>query len=484
MITIQNTDGERRVLVLDSPFAIDESPDFPEYLFDVVFIVNESAEETKTILGSINPVTSAKCCYKPLFVSASLKGKMGNYDEIIDGYADDWNSLEVLTAVENLIAYRNQIGLGTQEDPILSSNQFFIRLTRFLISRKKTELVPKLDVSASTGYVIPVFDLFYRLGHYELSEYFVFMQSMTEKGLFRTSKFVNKVFLCPTCLNSHILFLQSCPKCGQSAIHTEEVIHHFRCANVSPEHTYNFGGQLRCPKCHKMLRHIGMDYDRPTTIHTCSTCGNTFIEPKMKSVCTNCHNNHDADELIPQDIYLYEITSEGRQSVISPNIGFTIYTEFYDNYIEYNRFVNRIRLLAEQKFSGNIKGDLLVGKIWILNEQDETLPIRPESVEQVCMYFPNNKVSAANNITYIGNIVRDYSGDTEEEIINFQVLLSETIRAIQPTLNPGEKICYTYMKLMGNQSTIEDFLKEMNYISVTPDDSVAYDAAAVKPAEA
>lgn len=475
MITIQNTDGDRKVLLLDTPFALDESPDFPEYLFDMVFITNPSAEETKTIMGTINPVTSIKCCYKPLFVSASLKGKMGNYDEIIDGYADDWNSLEVLTQVENLLAYRNQIGLSTQEDPILSSNQFFIRLTRYLISRKKTELVPKLDVSASTGYVIPVFDLFYRMGMYELSEYFVFMQSMTEKGLFRTTKFVNKVFLCPTCLNSHLLYLQSCPKCGQSAIHTEEVIHHFRCANVSPEHTYNFGGQLRCPKCHKMLRHIGMDYDRPTTIHTCGICGNTFIEPKIKTVCTSCHNYHDADELIPQDINIYEITSDGRQAIISPSIGFTIYTEFYDNYIEYNRFVNRIRLLAEQKFSGNINGDLLVGKIWILNENDETVPIRPESIEQVCMYFPNNKVSAANNITYIGSIIRNYTGDTEEDIINFQVLLSEAIRAAQPMLNPGEKICYTYMKLQGNQSTIEDFLKEMNYISPNPDDCVEYD---------
>ena len=484
MITIQKNDGDRKVLVLDSPFALDESPDFPEYLFDVIFITNESAEETKTILNNINPVTSTKCCYKPLFVARSLEGKMGNYDEIIDGYADDWNDMEVLTKVENILDYRSQLGLTTQEDPILSSNQFFIRLTRYLISRKKTELVPKLDVSASTGYVIPVFDLFYRLGQYELSEYFVFMQSMTEKGLFRTTKFVNKVFLCPTCLNSHLLYLQSCPKCGQSAIHTEEVIHHFRCANVSPEHTYHFGGQLRCPKCHKMLRHIGMDYDRPTTIHTCSTCGNTFIEPKTKTICTNCENTHNADELIPQDINIYEITSDGRQSVISPNIGFTIYTEFYDNYIEYNRFVNRVRLLAEQKFSGNINGDLLVGKVWILNKDEETMPIRSESIEQVCTYFPNNKVSAANNMIYVGSVIRNYRGDTEEDIINFQVMLAEAIRAIQPSLNPGEKVCYTYQKLQGNQSTIDDFLKEMDYVSVNPDDCVEYDPAAVKKEDA
>ena len=473
MITIQNNDGDRRVLLLDSPFALDESPDFPEYLFDVVFIVNESVEETKTILNIINPVTSTKCCYKPLFVSSSLKGKMGGYDEIIDGYADNWNDMDVLTTVENIINYNTLIGLAATEDPILSSNQFFIRLTRYLISRKKTVLEPKLDVSASTGYVIPVFDLFYRLGQYELSDYFVFLQSMAEKGMFRATKFVNKVYLCPTCLHSHVLYIQTCPQCGQSSVQTEEVIHHFRCANVSPEHTYNFGGQLRCPKCNKILRHIGMDYDRPAIIHTCNTCGNTFIEPKTKTLCTSCHQTHDVEELIPQDFNIYEITSEGKQSIISPNIGFTIYTEFYDNYIEYNRFVSRIRLLAEQKFSGNIDGDLLVGKIWILNEQGETMSIRPEGIELVCLYFPNNKVSVANNITYVGSVIRHHQGiDIEEEIINFQVMMSETLRAALSILKPGERICYTYMKLQGNQSTIGDFIKEMDYISPTPDDSV------------
>ena len=478
MITIQNNDGDRRVLLLDSPFPLDESPDFPEYLFDVVFIVNGSAEETKTILNSINPVTSGKCCYKPLFVSASLKNKMGNYEDIIDGYADDWNSMDVLTKVEEIIEHNDKLGLKSQEDPILTSNQFFIRLTRFLISRHKTVLEPKLDVSASTGYVIPVFDLFYRLGKYELSEYFVFMQSMMEKGIFRAAKFINRVYLCPNCLHSHMLHIKTCPKCGQSAIHTEEVIHHFRCGNVSPEHTYNFGGQLRCPKCHKTLQHIGVDYDRPAIIYSCGTCGNTFIEPKTKTICTSCHEVHDAEELIPQDINVYEITPEGRQSIISPSIGFAVYTEFYDNYIEYNRFVSRIRLLAEQKFNGNIKGDLLVGKIWIMNENEETVPIRSETIEIACMYFPSNKVSAANNMTYIGVIIRNYTGDTDEGIINFQVMMAETIRAAVAILKPGEKVCYTYQKLQGNHTTIDDFIKDMDYVAVTPDDVAYYDKVA------
>ena len=115
---------------------------------------------------------------------------------------------------------------------------------------------------------------------------------------------------------------------------------------------------------------------------------------------------------------------------------------------------------------------LLVGKIWILNEEGETMPIRPEEIELVCLYFPNNKVSAANNITYVGSVIRDIKGgDTEEEIINFQVMMSETLRASVSILKPGETICYSYMKLQGNQSTVNDFIKEMDYISPTPDDT-------------
>ncbi len=474
MITLQNNDGGKHVLLLDSPFALDESPDFPEYIFDVVFVLNESVEETKTILSSINPITSNKCCYKPLFVSSSLKGKMGNYDEIIDGYYDDWNDKNAIAKMEEIAKRREETGLTTQEDPITSSNQFFIRLMRYLISRNRNELEPKLDVSASIGYVIPIFDLFFRQGQYQLSEYFVFMQSMTEKGYLRTTRFVNKVHLCPTCMHSHLLYIHSCPKCGQSQIQNEEVIQHFSCGNITPEHTYNFGGQLRCPKCHLMLKHIGVDYDRPTIVHTCSSCGNTFLKPKTKAICTNCQNTTESAELIPEDINVYEITSEGRQSLVSSNIGFTIYTEFYDNYLEFSRFANRIRLLAEQKFNGRILGDILVGKVWILNEKGETQPIRPELIALLCKYFPNNKVSAANNITYAGAVVYNYTGDTEEGIINFQVMLSETIRAALPILYPGEKICYTYMKLQGNSLTIDDYIKEMNYISNKPDDMIEY----------
>ena len=52
-------------------------------------------------------------------------------------------------------------------------------------------------------------------------------------------------------------------------------------------------------------------------------------------------------------------------------------------------------------------------------------------------------------------------------------MMSETLRASVPILKPGETICYSYMKLQGNQSTVNDFIKEMDYISPTPDDTAS-----------
>ncbi len=481
MITIQNNDHERRILLLDNQFALEESPDFPEYLFDAVFIFNDSVEQTQNILNEINPVTSQKCCYKPFFVSRSLQGKMGDYDTIIDGYYDDWNEKEALNKVEDIMNRRNELGLNTPEEKILSSNQLFVRMTRYLIIRNDLTMTPVLENASSTGYVIPIYNLFYKLGWYNLSESFVFVQSMVEKGYFRTAQFINRIYLCPKCQHSHLLYIESCPKCNNSMIHSEEVIHHFRCANITPEHTYNFGGQLRCPKCHQMLHHIGVDYDRPATVFTCDVCNNSFLQAKMQALCSNCHSVEDVKSLIPINIYVYEITKEGIYAITSLNIGFSVYTEFYDNFLEFGRFVNRIRLLAEQKFSGRILGDVLVGKIWIIDSTAATVRNRAELLAQVCQYFPNNKVSAANNITYINAIVTDYKGDQEQAALDFQIMLSEAIRAAVYVLRPGEKICYTYMKLEGNGSNIDDFLNDLNFVATTPDDSVDYDPTAVNP---
>lgn len=464
MITIQNNKRQRRILIFDSAFNLEESNDFLREMFDAVFILTPSADEVKSILHTINPVTSNKCCYKPFLVSRSLKGQLDEYDKLIDDYTYDIDDDETLDIVDEIINHIGRIGLQPDDNQSVSGNLFFIRLYRYLISRHIYNLTPELNGMSSMGYTIPIFELFFQQEAYSLNEYIMFNQSLLEKGYIRTVSFINKIYLCPRCLHSHLLYIENCPHCHRSSIKSEEVIHHFRCANISPEHTYNFGGQLRCPKCHQMLRHIGVDYDRPSVVYTCANCENTFLQPHMAAICTSCDNHAGVSELTPHDITAFGITEEGCRAIVSPNIGFTIYTDFYDNYMDFERFVGKLRLLSELKMNGTEGEDANVEiiKIWILNGKEETCLLESDFIALFCKCFPTYRVSSANNMVYIKSTLYDGELGNTEFIAKLNALLYKAALSI----GVDERICYVTSRLSGN---MEKFTDSLNYISPFPD---------------
>lgn len=463
MITIQNNKRQRRILIFDSMFNLEESNDFPRELFDAVFVLASSADEVKSILNIINPVTSRKCCYKPFLVSRDLKGQLDEYDELIDCYTYDIDDSETLDTVDGIIHHVEHIGLQPDEHRFLSGNLFFIRLYRYLISRGVYRLTPVLNGLSGMGYTIPLFELFFRLGAYSLNEYILFNQSLLEKRYTRIVGFINKIYLCPQCLHSHLLYIENCPRCHSSAIRSEEVIHHFRCANISPEHTYNFGGQLRCPKCHRLLHHIGVDYDRPSVVYSCSNCENTFLQPRMTAVCTTCQNRSDVSALTPYDVSAFEITQEGCEAIVSPNIGFTIYTDFYDNYMEFERFVGRLRMLSNLKGTGETDADIEVIKVWILNAEEETCPPTSDFIARLCKRFPTYRFSSANHMVYLKNAGYEEGGQSDAKLAGQLDLILDGMTLL---LSPGERICYAVARCNGN---IEEFVHNLHYVEPFPD---------------
>lgn len=471
MITIQNNKRQRRILIFDGAFNLEESNDFTGEMFDAVFIFTSSPDEVKAILHTINPVTSRKCCYKPFLASRDLKGKLGEYDELIDNYTYDIDDSNTLDIVDEIINYVKGIGLQADDNRFLSGNLFFIRLFRYLISRRICHLTPKLNGVSSMGYTIPIFELFFRQGAYNLNEYITFNQSLLEKKYIRSVQFINKIYLCPKCLHSHLLYIENCPHCHSSAIKSEEVIHHFRCANISPEHTYNFGGQLRCPKCHQLLRHIGVDYDRPSVVYTCSNCENTFLQPHMTAVCTSCEHHTDITDLTPYDIIAFEITPEGQEAIISPNIGFTVYTDFYDNYLEFERFVGKLRMLSELRNTGGTDIGIEVVKIWILNTEEETCSLNSDFIALFCKKFPTYRISSANNMVYIKNAI--YVDDEDDNSLDktFIEKLDAVLYEASSTIKPDERICYVMSASAGN---IEKFVHNLQYISPFPNKIFAF----------
>lgn len=453
--------------MLDNAYGLDESHDFTAEMFDAVFVYASSPEEVKAIMRTINPVTSVKCCYKPFIALKSVKGRMGEYDELIDHYTYDIDDIDSLDTVDEIIKATQDAGVVTDHNRTHSANIFFIRLCRYLISRGRTRLEPVLQENSSMGYVIPIFELFFEQQAFTLSEYITFYQSMLERGFIKVLRFINKIYLCPKCLRSHLLYIECCPRCHHSLIKSEDVIHHFRCANISPEHTYNFGGQLRCPKCHQLLRHIGVDYDRPSVVYTCQHCDNMFLQPQMTVVCTSCHTTTDVSDLTPHDITAFELTPLGREHIVSPNIGFTIYTDFFDNYIDYDRFVSRLRLLAElNEVNAGVQTVMDVAKIWLLDDNETTCQPSDELIAHFCRQFPTHKVSSAGNMIYVKGIVNNRDGEDAEYSQQFRDAIENAMQQATATLHDGERICYT---LASPNEGIDAFLASLSFVEPYPD---------------
>lgn len=468
MITIQTNKRNKRILMLDNTFNLDDNQDFSPTMFDAVFIVSSSPDEVKTILNSVNPVTSVKCCYKPFLALKSVKDDLDEYVELIDLFTYDIDDVESLDVVDETISRTEKAGLTKDYERITSGNIFFIRLCRYLISRGKTRFEPELHEDSSLGYVIPIFELFFNQGAYTLSEYIMFYQSLVEKGYIKVLRFVNKIYLCPNCLRSHLLYIESCPRCHNSSIKSEDVIHHFRCANISPEHTYNFGGQLRCPKCHQLLRHIGVDYDRPSVVYTCSHCDNMFLQPQMSVICTSCHSASEVSDLTPHDITAFEFTPAGREAIVSPNIGFTIYTDFFDNYMEYARFTGRLRLLSEvSNADSSIDTSLAVARVWVLDDNETTVQLRGDIISLFCKRFPTHKVSSANNMVYIKGLVDKEDGFGAKNNDDFRAEIEQALWQASTLLLDNERIAYTLTAPVGNG--IDEFLATLRFVSPMPD---------------
>lgn len=241
---------------------------------------------------------------------------------------------------------------------------------------------------------------------------------------------------------------------------------------------------LICPKCHRQLRHIGVDYDRPATIYSCKTCGNSFSSPLTKATCCYCEKTSDVQNLIPRDVVYLEITAEGIRALTQGGVNFSQFVNMYDNFMEYNNFINRVkRQITEIYVTDPLC--LMVGKIWILNSNKETIKI-PDSIQgHLCRLLPNHKVSYNNNIFYVGNLIVGDEEPTEEEQ-NFRNDLSRVIHRLRYDIEQGQRVCYMVDIInSGEITTLEEYIHVLGFVAAIPDDSYGYadKEEVVKPKE-
>lgn len=343
---VTNSRG-RRIIIINRPVNVGKVSELDDEDFDAIYIniAHNSYEENRLLVRWLSPTRVDKCFLKPRFATSSLEGVMSFAAYLIDGFCEsplDNSFTDFIEEVYNNID-RYNINRELTND-LSTTSRVLANIVKFDISRGRLTYTNYMIRGVAEGYS-RVYLAWYdnqETIHYE--ERAKFQMKLEELGFAEKSRFIDRVHVCPKCGDSHLLFIECCPKCHRSDISQEQMIHHFRCANISPESTYAYDGQLVCPKCKHVLRHIGVDYDRPATVYTCP-CGNTFLASAMKVICTNCRSELTPDELNPKDVWEYKFTSAGLAAFATDEALFQIESnDIYSGRSTYDNLIESIRI--------------------------------------------------------------------------------------------------------------------------------------------
>ena len=187
-----------------------------------------------------------------------------------------------------------------------------LRFLRFLYTRQAPSR-PVLRRESRFGYVHP-----FLYAQFPTPDDLRLFDAITvlEKEQLIAGTFFERLRQCNRCRSVFLNFRESCPKCRSANLTPHETIHHFVCGYVGPESDFAQDDNLLCPKCGKLLRHIGVDYDRPSSVFTCNACGTSFQDPVVDARCFHCGHLAAAENLVIHDEKVFEITPAGENFAV------------------------------------------------------------------------------------------------------------------------------------------------------------------------
>lgn len=347
---VTNSNG-RRILIVNKVLDVDRTPELHDDDFDAIYIniAHRAYEENRLIARWTSPMRVEKCYLKPRFATSSLEEFMHFASYLIDGFCATPFDDRFTDYIEEVYNNLEKFGIKREiHNDLQTTAKFLSNLVKYDISRGRLSYTNHTIRGLAKGYTAAYLAWYDNQESLQHDERMKFNLKMEELGFAEKSKFIDRIHTCPNCGHSHLLFVESCPRCSSSNIHQESIIHHFRCANVSPESTYENDGELRCPKCKKILRHIGVDYDRPAMVYTCLDCNNTFLSSAMRVVCSNCGNITSPDKLIPVDVWEYRLTRTGLAAFATDDALLQIESkDIYSGHSTYEEFSNAIASFAD-----------------------------------------------------------------------------------------------------------------------------------------
>jgi diguanylate cyclase (GGDEF)-like protein len=244
-------------------------------------------------------------------ISDKEKGfDLGAFDYILKPYDPD----DLLIRVKAIIS-RTRI-LQSALPTISTLDLKKIELLKRLSETPDKELIPLPDINSSFGYSYPEAQNIFAASAAETDQHLV---DLALRGCLEKS-FHTNVHLCPFCNVYNLNFIEVCPDCKNPDITMTELIHHFKCAYVGPKQEFQRGMQLICPKCEGVLRHIGVDYEKPSESFVCNVCAVVFSEAEVNCFCLSCRKQFKLAEAILRSVNRYKITQRGKMAAATGNL--------------------------------------------------------------------------------------------------------------------------------------------------------------------
>lgn len=298
----------------------------------------EFSYEMGKVISQIRTSNSKKTYLVPVFFFNEPDEIPEKFIELCDGIVRSPNDPKISSVSERILK-------SIDELPNIALPHYATRVLtkalRFVYTRKR-ELRPIIDIGNPYGFIYPFIDV-HIVQDQSVQEILPLLTDAETEGYF-SSTFVDRVHLCPDCFAVYHNIRELCPSCTSPQLKTENIMHHFVCAYVGPESDFVVEGSLVCPKCKKVCRHIGVDYDKPSMAYECQDCKQFFQEPVMEAFCMNCKAHNGLEDLLPYDVFSFKLTSLGKEIAKSGISSSTLKDEtFFPGYIPYKIFTSYLQ---------------------------------------------------------------------------------------------------------------------------------------------
>ncbi len=401
--------------------------------YDAIIIDSKDADFAKLILRKIRGHYNPEFYLKPIFLINYKESKDPILQNMNDGIIHSYDQLKDIADVAKQIFLKT-----TQLDYQLVATfeaQMVKKVLNYMYTRDLKTLKPIPDLNSAIGYTYP--EISVNFDSAEETQVLEILGWGEKEGLIWPD-FFERIYLCNNCNGGFLSYREVCPHCNSSNSSAQDLVHHFPCAYIGPLSDFRntIDNSLTCPKCNKALRHIGVDYDKPSIIHHCNNCDKNFQDFFVKAKCISCTQDIEVQYLIPKSINIYKLTKRGRTAAANgflssgrevEDIFGAISMPVFKTLLHYE--IERIKDNTEQKSSIAIINIENILELYKKTGKKGEKSILENIVNLVRENIRTTDFIAFENSStlYLGLINCDYL-QSEADLLNLKTLIEKLIR--------------------------------------------------------